>query len=102
VLRSGFIGNHDPRGFSDLVLPETVERLKQEVLSQAADSIGESTSERISREELRARFFADLPADLFRFCLDDLVQERKMISGKTRSLLWARSSSTPVTSTCDN
>ena len=62
-----------------LVLPDTVERLKQEVLSQAAGFHRENPLLKgISREELRARFFADLPADLFRFCLDDLVQERKI------------------------
>jgi selenocysteine-specific elongation factor len=62
-----------------LVLPETVERLKQEVMSRTARFHRENPLQRgISREELRNRLFSDLPADFFRFCLDALVKERKV------------------------
>ncbi len=62
-----------------LVLPETAERLKQGVLSRTARFHREHPLQRgISREELRARLFRDLPPDFFRFCLDDLVKERKV------------------------
>jgi selenocysteine-specific elongation factor len=62
-----------------LVLPETAERLKQGVISRTARFHRENPLQRgISREELRTRLFSDLPADFFRFCLDDLVKERKV------------------------
>jgi selenocysteine-specific elongation factor len=62
-----------------LVLPPVVDSLKKETLAQVSDFHKENPLQKgISREELRKRFYDDLPFEVFRYCLDDLVEKRKI------------------------
>jgi selenocysteine-specific elongation factor len=62
-----------------LVLPQVVESLKKEVLAQVGEFHKENALQKgISKEELRKRIFDDLPLEVFRHCLDDLVAKRKI------------------------
>jgi selenocysteine-specific elongation factor len=62
-----------------LVLPSLVESLKKEVLSQVTAFHKENALQKgISKEELRKRIFDDLPLEVFRHCLDELVEKRKI------------------------
>jgi selenocysteine-specific elongation factor len=62
-----------------LVLPNVVESLKKEVLSQVTAFHKENSLQKgISKEELRKRIFDDLPLEVFRYCLDALVEKRKI------------------------
>ena len=62
-----------------LVLPEVIESLKKETLAQVSDFHEANPLQKgISKEELRKRFFDDLPLEVFRHCLDQLVEKRKI------------------------
>jgi selenocysteine-specific elongation factor len=62
-----------------LVLPHVVESLKKETLEQISSFHKENTLQKgISREELRKRFYDDLPLEVFRYCLDELVGKKKI------------------------
>jgi selenocysteine-specific elongation factor len=62
-----------------LVLPHVVESLKRETLSQVSAFHKENPLQKgISKEELRKRLFDDLPLEVFRYCLDGLVEKRKL------------------------
>ncbi|HSW39344.1 MAG TPA: selenocysteine-specific translation elongation factor [Acidobacteriota bacterium] len=62
-----------------LILPETAASLQKESLAQIEEFHKENPLQKgISREELRKRFFDDLPLDVFRCCLDQLVAQRKI------------------------
>ncbi len=62
-----------------LVLPHVVESLKKETLTQVSDFHKENPLQRgISKEELRKRLYDDLPLEVFRHCLDELVEKRKI------------------------
>jgi selenocysteine-specific elongation factor len=62
-----------------LVLPNVVESLKKETLEQIQAFLKENPLQKgISREELRKRFYDDLPLEVFRYCLDDLVGKKKI------------------------
>jgi selenocysteine-specific elongation factor len=62
-----------------LVLPHVVESLKKETLEQISNFHKENTLQKgISREELRKRFYDDLPLEVFRYCLDELVGKKKI------------------------
>jgi selenocysteine-specific elongation factor len=62
-----------------LVLPTVVESLKKETLEQISNFHKENTLQKgISREELRKRFYDDLPLEVFRYCLDELVAKKKI------------------------
>jgi selenocysteine-specific elongation factor len=62
-----------------LVLPHIVERLKKETLAQVSEFHKENPLQKgISKEELRKRFYDDLPLEVFRYCLEGLVESRKI------------------------
>jgi selenocysteine-specific elongation factor len=62
-----------------LVLPPVIESLKKETLEQIHSFHKENALQKgISREELRKRFYDDLPLEVFRFCLDELVAKKKI------------------------
>jgi len=62
-----------------LVLPQVVESLEKETLAQVTAFHKENPLQKgISKEELRKRFFDDLPLEIFRHCLDELVEKRKI------------------------
>jgi selenocysteine-specific elongation factor len=62
-----------------LVLPHVVESLKKETLAQVTDFHKENPLQKgISKEELRKRFYDDLPLEVFRYCLDGLAEKRKL------------------------
>jgi selenocysteine-specific elongation factor len=62
-----------------LVLPHVVESLKKETLEQIQNFLKENPLQKgISREELRKRFYDDLPLEVFRYCLDELVGKKKI------------------------
>ena len=62
-----------------LVLPQVVESLKKDTLSQVSNFHKENPLQRgISKEELRKRIYDDLPLEVFRYCLDSLVEKRKI------------------------
>ncbi len=62
-----------------LLLPSTVERLERDTLSLIASFSEQYPLQRgVPREELRKRVFDRLPLEVFRFCLDDLSEKRKI------------------------
>jgi selenocysteine-specific elongation factor len=62
-----------------LVLPQVVESLKKEALAQVGAFHKENPLQKgISKEELRKRIFDDLPLEVFRHCLDELVARQKI------------------------
>jgi selenocysteine-specific elongation factor len=62
-----------------LLLPHVVESLKKETLEQIDKFHKENLLQKgISREELRKRFYDDLPLEVFRYCLDELVGKKKI------------------------
>jgi selenocysteine-specific elongation factor len=62
-----------------LVLPHVVDLLKKETLAQVGDfHRGNPLQKGISKEELRKRFYDDLPLEVFRHCLDRLVEQHKI------------------------
>jgi len=62
-----------------LVMPQVVESLKKETLALVSDFHRENPLQKgISREELRKRFYDDLPLEVFRYCLDGLVEKKKI------------------------
>jgi selenocysteine-specific elongation factor len=62
-----------------LVLPQVVESLKKEVVTQVDAFHKENALQKgISKEELRKRIFDDLPLEVFRHCLDELVAKHKI------------------------
>jgi selenocysteine-specific elongation factor len=62
-----------------LVLPHVIESLKKETLKQISDFHKENPLQKgISKEELRKRFYDDLPLEVFRYCLDGLVAKQKI------------------------
>ena len=62
-----------------LVLPHVVESLRKETLAQISEFHKENLLQKgISKEELRKRFYDDLPIEVFRYCLDGLAEKRKI------------------------
>jgi selenocysteine-specific elongation factor len=62
-----------------LVLPHVIESLQKETLARISGFHKENTLQKgISKEELRKRFYDDLPIEVFRYCLDGLVEKRKI------------------------
>ena len=62
-----------------LVLPGTMENLKRDTVALIERFHSENPLLKgISREELRKRLFDDLPLEVFRSCLDELVQAKKI------------------------
>jgi selenocysteine-specific elongation factor len=62
-----------------LVLPHIVESLQKETLALVGDFHKENPLQKgISKEELRKRFYDDLPLEVFRYCLDRLVEKHKI------------------------
>lgn len=62
-----------------LVLPEIVEALKKDTLKRVEEFHRENALQKgISKEELRKRIYDDLPLEVFRYCLDRLVEQRKI------------------------
>jgi selenocysteine-specific elongation factor len=62
-----------------LVLPSVVESLKKSTLAQVAAFHKENPIQRgLSKEELRKCFYDDLPLEVFRYCLDSLVEKHQI------------------------
>jgi selenocysteine-specific elongation factor len=62
-----------------LVLPQVVDSLKKEVVAHVDAFHKENVLQKgISKEELRKRIFDDLPLEVFRHCLDELVAKKKI------------------------
>lgn len=62
-----------------LVLPHIIESLQKETLAQISGFHKENELQKgISKEELRKRFYDDLPIEVFRYCLDGLVEKRRI------------------------
>jgi selenocysteine-specific elongation factor len=62
-----------------LVLPPVIESLKKETVRQVSDFHKENALQKgISKEELRKRIYDDLPLEVFRYCLEELVEKRKI------------------------
>jgi len=62
-----------------LILPSIVESLKKSTLALIAAFHKENPIQRgLSKEELRKRFYDDLPLDVFRHCLDSMVEKRQI------------------------
>jgi selenocysteine-specific elongation factor len=62
-----------------LVLPHIIESLKKDTLTQVTDFHKENPLQKgISKEEVRKRLYDDLPLEVFRYCLDGLVEKRKI------------------------
>jgi selenocysteine-specific elongation factor len=62
-----------------LVLPQIVESLKKDTLAQISEFHKENPLQKgISKEELRKRIYDDLPLEVFRHCLDTLVEKHKI------------------------
>ncbi len=62
-----------------LVLPDFIESLKKEVLAHVSAFHKENPLQKgISKEELRKRIFDDLPLEVFRHCLEALVEKRRI------------------------
>ena len=62
-----------------LVLPPVVESLRKETLARISEFHTENLLQKgISKEELRKRFYDDLPLEVFRYCLDGLAEKRKI------------------------
>jgi selenocysteine-specific elongation factor len=62
-----------------LVLPHVIESLKKETLAQMRDFHKENPLQKgISKEELRKRFYDDLPLEVFRHCMEGLAEQHKI------------------------
>jgi selenocysteine-specific elongation factor len=62
-----------------LVLPSIIESLKKETVQQISAFHKENSLQKgISKEELRKRIYDDLPLEVFRYCLDELVAKKKI------------------------
>jgi selenocysteine-specific elongation factor len=62
-----------------LVMPSLIDSLKKEVIAQVTAFHKENELQRgISKEELRKRIFDNLPLEVFRHCLDSLVEKRRI------------------------
>ena len=62
-----------------LVLPHVVDSLRRETLERVADFHKENPLQKgISREELRKTLYDDVPLEIFRYCLDGLVEKQKI------------------------
>jgi selenocysteine-specific elongation factor len=62
-----------------LVLPPVIESLKKETVRQVSDFHKENPLQKgISKEELRKKIYDDLPLEVFRYCLEGLVEKRKI------------------------
>lgn len=62
-----------------LVLPDFVESLKKETLAQVSEFHKENPLQKgISKEELRKRIFDDLPLEVFRHCMEALIEKHKI------------------------
>jgi selenocysteine-specific elongation factor len=63
-----------------LILPAVVESLKKSTLALVTAFHKENPLQKgISKEELRKRFYDDLPLEVFRYCLDSLVEKRRIV-----------------------
>jgi selenocysteine-specific elongation factor len=62
-----------------LVLPQKVESLKNETLAQVTVFHKQNQLQKgISKEELRKRLYDNLPLEVFRYCLEGLVEQQKI------------------------
>ncbi len=62
-----------------LTLPQVIDVLENETAERIAEFHRQNPLLRgISREELRKRIYHDLPLEVFRFCLERLVEKRKI------------------------
>jgi selenocysteine-specific elongation factor len=62
-----------------LILPSVVESLKKSTLALIAAFHKENPIQKgLSKEELRKRFYDDLPLEVFRYCLDGMVEKHQL------------------------
>lgn len=74
-----------------LVTPPLMESLKKEVIAHVTAFHKENTLQKgISKEELRKRLFDALPLEVFRFCLDALVEKRRIAFQEDTIALYGR------------
>ncbi|MBN2318654.1 MAG: selenocysteine-specific translation elongation factor [Acidobacteria bacterium] len=74
-----------------LVLQSTVESLTKDTLELISDFHEKNPLQKgISREELRKRIYDRLPAEVFRHCLEELVENRKVSMEKDTVSLFGR------------
>ena len=63
-----------------LILPAVTESLEESTLSQVAAFHKKNPLHKgLSKEELRKRFYDDMPLEVFRYCLDSLVKKRRIM-----------------------
>ncbi|MCL2877225.1 MAG: selenocysteine-specific translation elongation factor, partial [Acidobacteria bacterium] len=63
-----------------LILPSVVESLKKSTLALIAAFHNENPLQKgLSKEELRKRFYDDLPLEVFRHCLDELAEKHRIM-----------------------
>jgi selenocysteine-specific elongation factor len=74
-----------------MVLPEVIEALESETLKRVEDfHRNNPLLKGISREELRKRVFGDMPPEVFRFCLDRLVDNQRITLQEETVSLYGR------------
>jgi selenocysteine-specific elongation factor len=74
-----------------LVLPEAIESLTKDTLARVNDFHEKNSLQKgISREELRKRIYDGLPAEVFKYCLETLVEKRKLSLQKETVSLYGR------------
>jgi selenocysteine-specific elongation factor len=74
-----------------LVLPDTIDSLTQETLALVSDFHKKNVLQKgISREELRKRIYDGLPAEVFKYCLEMLVEKHRLSLQKETVSLYGR------------
>jgi selenocysteine-specific elongation factor len=74
-----------------LVLTSTIEELMKDTLERVKNFHDQNTLQKgISREELRKRIYDGLPLELFRYCLEKLVEKKKLSLEKELVSLFGR------------
>ncbi|MBN2241574.1 MAG: selenocysteine-specific translation elongation factor, partial [Acidobacteria bacterium] len=74
-----------------LVLESRIESLTKETLARVGAFHKKNPLQKgISREELRKRIYDDMPAEVFRYCLEALVEARKLAMEKETVSLFGR------------
>jgi len=62
-----------------LILPDVVDSLKEQTVTQVQEFHKKNPIQKgISKEELRKRIYDDLPLEVFRYCLDGLVEKKRI------------------------
>ncbi len=74
-----------------LVLPPVIDSLKIDTVRQVSAFHKENSLQKgISKEELRKRIYDDLPLEVFRYCLEELVEKQKIAFQEDMVSLYGR------------